>query len=115
MRQAVYMLNAIRADVEYGAYSWACFKAQQAAELALKALLKALGKPAFGHNLVQFFKELAEHCGGADSELALCIGYLDKLYPSDARTHSSKGRPTRDLRRRRRKWRQNAPRELWSA
>jgi len=27
-------------------------KAQQAAELALKALLKALGKPAFGHNLV---------------------------------------------------------------
>ena len=80
MRQAVYTLNAIRADVEYGAYSWACFKAQQAAELALKALLKALGKPAFGHNLVQFFKELAEYCGGADSELALCIGYLDKLY-----------------------------------
>lgn len=46
------------------------FKAQQVAELALNHSLNALGKPTFGHNLVQFFKEIAEYCGGADRHLA---------------------------------------------
>lgn len=58
----------------------ACFRAQQAAELALKALLRASGRPAFGRNLVALFDELSRLCPSAEGELKFCIGYLDKMY-----------------------------------
>lgn len=80
MRQAEYTLRSTRADMDIGAYAWACFKAQQAAEYDLMALLRALGKPAFGHNLVALFNELAGLCPAAGGELRFCIGYLDKMY-----------------------------------
>lgn len=80
MRQAEHTLASIEADMSFGAYSWACFKAQQAAEYALKSILKAIGKPAFGHNLVEFLNELANICGGVGAELRFCVGYLDKMY-----------------------------------
>ena len=80
MRQAVHTLSSISADMGYGSYDWACFKAQQAAKLALKALLRAVGRPAFGHNLVQLYRDAQELCGRSSDELTLCVGYLDKLY-----------------------------------
>lgn len=76
----MYTLDSVRADMDFGSHSWACFKAQQAAEYALKALLRSLGRPAFGHNLVALFSEVRDLCDGVDNELALCVGYLDKLY-----------------------------------
>ncbi|KUO87265.1 MAG: DNA-binding protein [Thermoproteus sp. JCHS_4] len=80
IRQAEYTLRSIDADMSSGNYSWACFKAQQTAEFSLKALLRAMGKPAFGHNLVALFGELGSHCGGAGDRLRFCVGYLDKMY-----------------------------------
>ena len=80
MRHAVHTLGSIRADMDYGSYSWACFKAQQAAELALKAILRAVGRPAFGHNLIQLYREAQELCSGGGDDLMLCVGYLDKLH-----------------------------------
>jgi len=47
MKQAEHTLRSIEADLGFGSYSWACFKAQQAAELAIKAMLRAMGRPAF--------------------------------------------------------------------
>jgi len=73
-------LRSIDADMSASNYSWACFKAQQTAELALKALLRAMGKPAFGHNLVALFNDLVNYCGNAGDRLRFCVGYLDKMY-----------------------------------
>jgi len=79
MRQAKHTLGLVDADLEMGGYDWACFKSQQACELALKALLRSLGRPAFGHNILSFYGEAAEMCGGS-KELEECVIYLDKLY-----------------------------------
>lgn len=38
-------------DLERGDYNWACFKAQQAAEFAVKAVLHGLGLPVYGHSV----------------------------------------------------------------
>lgn len=80
IRQAEYTLRSIDADMSSGNYSWACFKAQQTAELALKALLRAMGRPAFGHNLVALLNDLASYCGDVGGRLRFCVGYLDKMY-----------------------------------
>ncbi len=37
--QAKATLRSIKADLEFGGYNWACFKAHQTAKYALKALL----------------------------------------------------------------------------
>ncbi|MGQ4891573.1 MAG: HEPN domain-containing protein [Candidatus Njordarchaeia archaeon] len=54
-------LESSKRDKDSGDYSWACFKAQQAAEKAIKALLWGIGKPKVGHmlkRLVDFVVEL---------------------------------------------------------
>lgn len=50
-------VSSARGDLERGHYNWACFKAQQAAELALKALLHGLGLPAYGHSVSRLLTE----------------------------------------------------------
>ena len=40
LRQAVHTLEAVDADLEASNLDLACFKAQQAAELALKAVIR---------------------------------------------------------------------------
>jgi len=52
-------LESARRDVEGGDYNWACFKAHQAAEFAVKGLLYGVGKPARGHSV---FKLLEAVC-----------------------------------------------------
>jgi HEPN domain-containing protein len=54
--QAERTFELIDADIEYGGYSWACFRAQQAAEFAVKALLYLFGIPAFGHEISKLLK-----------------------------------------------------------
>nr|WP_218184382.1 HEPN domain-containing protein [Aeropyrum camini] len=43
LRQARYTLESVRSDYDGGFYSWACFKANQAAEYSLKAVLSWWG------------------------------------------------------------------------
>ena len=49
--QAEYTLKSAENDLNSNFYSWACFKAQQAAEYAVKALLFGLGIMAYGHSI----------------------------------------------------------------
>jgi len=58
MAQASDTLNSARQDHSNKSYNWSCFKSQQAAEYAVKALLKGLGISAYGHSIVKLLKDL---------------------------------------------------------
>ncbi|NPA85652.1 MAG: HEPN domain-containing protein [Crenarchaeota archaeon] len=77
MSQAEKTFELIDADIEYQGYSWACFKAQQAAEFAVKALLYLLGKPAFGHEVSKLIKKAGLR---PPEEVAECAVLLDRMY-----------------------------------
>lgn len=53
IRSAELTLGSAKRDLNEGDYNWACFKAHQVAEKALKALLWGLGSPRIGHSLVE--------------------------------------------------------------
>ncbi len=81
MSQAKKTFELIDADIEYGGYSWACFKAQQAAELALKALLLLYGEPLFTHDLSKLLRRASQLCGmEPPEEVKECVALLDKMY-----------------------------------
>ena len=44
-------LDSAVGDLGRGDYNWACFKAQQAAEVGVKALLRGLGLPSYGRSI----------------------------------------------------------------
>lgn len=46
-------LEGARLQAEAGLHNWACFAAEQAAQLATKALLHGLGRGPWGHDLVR--------------------------------------------------------------
>jgi HEPN domain-containing protein len=46
-------LAGARVQAEAGLHNWACFAAEQAAQLATKALLHGLGRGPWGHDLVR--------------------------------------------------------------
>lgn len=50
-READAALRQAQVTAEAGLHNWACFSAEQAAQLAVKALLHALGKAPWGHDL----------------------------------------------------------------
>ena len=75
INQAKHTLKSAIRDAEAGDYAWACFKAQQAAEYALKALLWGTGRPSYGHALIR----LAREAGLADKVLEESAR-LDKYY-----------------------------------
>lgn len=45
-------LQGARVQANAGLHNWACFAAEQSAQLALKGLLHAVGKGPWGHDLV---------------------------------------------------------------
>ncbi len=51
-----------------GHHNWACFLAEQAAQLSLKGLLHGIGAGAWGHDLVDLGRVLREALGEAPSE-----------------------------------------------
>lgn len=59
MSQADHNLASAERDERDGDYAWACFKAQQAAEIATKGLLLGLGQPAFGHSVLRLLQRIA--------------------------------------------------------
>ena len=77
MSQAEKTFELIDADIEYQGYSWACFKAQQAAEFAVKALLYLLGRPAFGHEISKLIKKAGLQ---VPEEVSECAVLLDRMY-----------------------------------
>ena len=79
LRQAKYTLRAIDADVEADFYSWACFKGHQAADYALKAVLRGAGVESFGHDLVALWVKAKRICPPLEG-LRECIALLNKMY-----------------------------------
>lgn len=57
-RQAEQTLRSAECDAASGFWNWACFKAEQAAQFAVKGLLRAIGEPAFGHALTRLLMDL---------------------------------------------------------
>ncbi len=51
-------LESAKRDLSGGDYNWACFKSQQAAEFAVKALLWGIGRPKYGHVVYKLVVEL---------------------------------------------------------
>jgi len=58
--QAVRNLEQASASQRDGRHEWACFAAQQAAELAVKALHLWYGQEAWGHVVARLIQELPE-------------------------------------------------------
>jgi HEPN domain-containing protein len=56
--QAERDLEQAHASARDGRYEWACFAAQQAAEMALKALHLSLGQEAWGHVIARLLSAL---------------------------------------------------------
>ncbi len=56
--ESLYTFASAERDEIEGDYSWACFKFQQSAELALKSLLRGFGKHPIGHSLLKLLNEI---------------------------------------------------------
>ena len=61
LSQAEYTLKSAQNALSAGFYSWACFKAQQAGEYAVKALLLGIGVMAYGHSIKKLLDVLSKH------------------------------------------------------
>ena len=57
---AMKTLESAKRDFNAKDYNWACFKAQQAVEKALKAILWGIGKPRIGHALKKIMEAVRE-------------------------------------------------------
>lgn len=68
-------------------HGWACFLAEQAAQLGVKGLLHALGEDAWGHDLVRLERRLVAAAGAlwprdtADESARLSRHYIPTRYP----------------------------------
>jgi HEPN domain-containing protein len=80
MRQAEHTLASAQRDAAEDDYAWACFKAQQAAEYATKALLRGLGLPAFGHSVLGLVGEIEKQGLPITEDIRLCARTLDRHY-----------------------------------
>ncbi|MDQ3458109.1 MAG: HEPN domain-containing protein [Deinococcota bacterium] len=86
LSQAKHTLASAERDAAEGDFGWACFKAQQAGEYALKSLLRGLGQAAHGHVLRRLLATLASAGISLPSELLdaaqkLDLHYIPTRYP----------------------------------
>lgn len=86
LRQAEHTLESARRDVAEADLAWGAFKAQQAAEFALKALLRGLGQPAMGHSVRRLLEEvralrIAPPPELSDAARRLEMHYIPSRYP----------------------------------
>ncbi len=75
-RQAQRKLDSARWDIKGEFYEDACFSAQQAAELAAKALLESQGRIELGHSVYQ----LLHAAGDVPPDLLDAARVLDRYY-----------------------------------
>ncbi|HIE44067.1 MAG TPA: HEPN domain-containing protein [Candidatus Omnitrophica bacterium] len=61
LTQAKENLNHAEHSAKIGDYAWACFAAQQAAEMATKGLHMKMGQIAWGHSLLELLESLPEN------------------------------------------------------
>jgi HEPN domain-containing protein len=80
MLSARRTLVSARRDAQAGDYNWACFKAHQAAEKALKAVLWGLGELAIGHSPVALVERLAQLGLPVSERIRELAARLSKFY-----------------------------------
>lgn len=80
IESALRTLESAKVDHSHGFYSWACFKAHQAAEKAIKALLWGLGNPQVGHSLNILLVKLSELIGEVPETILEFSARLNKYY-----------------------------------
>ncbi|MCE4621675.1 MAG: HEPN domain-containing protein [Desulfurococcales archaeon] len=73
-------LASAEGDRDRGDYNWACFKAQQAAEIALKALARGAAIPVYGHSVSRILAVLTGRGLKPSGEVRECTYLLDKYY-----------------------------------
>ncbi len=78
--QAEHTLKSATSDMDRADYDWSCFKSQQAAEYAVKALLRGLGKEAIGHSVLKLIAELGKTGCIIGDELKDRARSVDKHY-----------------------------------
>lgn len=80
-------LESARVQTRAGLHNWACFAAEQSAQLAIKGLLHGLGTGPWGHDLVKLGGAVRKAAGAAwpeelDSVLrSLSRHYIPARYP----------------------------------
>lgn len=79
-RSAELTLRSARRDLDGGDYNWACFKAHQAAEKALKGLLWGLGSPKTGHSLIELGNALRAIGVEVPKDAYEALARLSKFY-----------------------------------
>ena len=79
MKQAEATLTSAKRDRDHGDYNWCCFKAQQAADFAVKGLLYGIGFSPVGHSILKLFGEI-ERKGVNVEHLKECARTLDRHY-----------------------------------
>lgn len=75
-RQARRKLDSARWDIQGEFYEDACFSAQQAAELAAKALLESQGQIELGHSVLH----LLQAAGNVPPDILNAARLLDRYY-----------------------------------
>ena len=80
LKQAEHNFKSAKSDADEGDYDWACFKTQQASEIAIKALIVSLGKIVKGHSTFDLLKTLETFGISILEELLKCARKLDKFY-----------------------------------
>jgi len=80
MNSSKKTLSSALADAERGDFNWACFKCQQAAEFAVKSLLRGLGLPSYGHSISRLLRVVEENLGVVEDEIIEAAKTLDKYY-----------------------------------
>lgn len=75
-KQAQRKLDSARWDIQGGFHEDACFSAQQAAELAVKALLQKQGRIELGHSVYQ----LLQMAGDVPTDVLDAARVLDRHY-----------------------------------
>ncbi len=99
MEQAQSDLEHGRHDLAAGYYEWACFSAQQAAEKAVKAVLKHYGLEGWGHSIADLLITLSTRTVVPDElqDMAheLDKGYIATRYPDALPAGAPRSRYTR--------------------
>ncbi len=75
MTNAQSTLKSADNDKSSEFYNWACFKAQQAAEYAVKAYLRGTGSDSFGHSVSLLLKK-----ANFDNSIVNMAKTVDKYY-----------------------------------
>jgi HEPN domain-containing protein len=78
--EAARALEGGRVQADAGLHNWACFAAEQAAQLGTKALLHGLGRAPWGHDLVRLGEAIVEVGLGLPDKVADALRRLSRHY-----------------------------------